>query len=500
MDFVSFTILFVLACITIRALRSHFTKSTKPNYKLPPGPSRLPIIGNLLEMGEKPHLSLSKLAKTHGPIMSLKLGQKITVVVSSVEMAKEVLLSYDHLLSNRPIPQSVSVLNHEHYSFAFIPISPLWREMRKLCNTQLLSHKNLDDSQHVRRHKMQELLSDVHRSSQIGKAIDIGTLGFKATLNLLSNTIFSIDLVESTDAAGEFKDVVTHITNLVGTPNLADFFPVLKKIDPQGINRRQAKNVRKVLDIFDRLINQRLKLREGNGFDRKNDMLDVLLTISKDNKLIDKTVIEHLFHDIFVAGTDTTVSTLEWAMTELIRNPQVMEKAKKELGEIVGNNGVPIEESDISKLPYLQAVIKETLRLHPPVPFLLPRKAKSDVDIAGYTIPKDAQIMVNVWNIGRDPTLWENPTLFSPERFIGSDIDVKGRNFELVPFGAGRRICPGLQLANRMLFLMLGSLINSFDWKLEDGMRSDDIDMTEKFGITLQKAQPLKVFPIKITN
>ncbi|MED6131654.1 hypothetical protein PIB30_011505 [Stylosanthes scabra] len=451
-------------------------------------------------MGEKPHLSLSKLAKIHGPIMSMQLGQKTSIVVSSVEMAKEVLLTHDNLLSNRPIPQSVSVLNHENYSFAFIPISALWREMRKLCNTELLSHKNLDDSQHVRRHKMQELLSDVHRSSQIGEAIDIGTLGFKATLNLLSNTIFSIDLVESTDAAGEFKDLVTDITKLVGTPNLADFFPVLKTIDPQGINRRQAKNVRKVLDIFDRLINQRLKLREGNAFDSKNDMLDALLTISKDNKMIDKTVIEHLFHDIFVAGTDTTVSTLEWAMTELVRNPQVMENAKKELGEIVGNNDVPIEESDISKLPYLQAVIKETLRLHPPVPFLLPRKAESDVDIVGYTIPKDAEIMVNVWNIGRDPTLWENPTLFSPERFIGSDIDVKGRNFELAPFGGGRRICPGLQLANRMLYLMLGSLINSFDWKLEDGMRSDHIDMTEKFGITLQKAKPLKVFPIKITN
>ena len=186
-------------------------------------------------------------------------------------------------------------------------------------------------------------------------------------------------------------------------------------------------------------------------------------------------------------------------MTELIRNPDIMIKAKKELEETIGS-GIPLEESDIYKLPYLQAIIKETLRLHPPVPFLLPRKAERDVDIGGYTIPKDAQVMVNVWTISRDPTLWENPTLFSPERFIGSDIDVKGRNFELAPFGAGRRICPGLLLANRMLLLMLGSLINSFDWKLEDGVKLEDIDMTEKFGITLQKAQPLRVVPMKISN
>lgn len=179
-------------------------------------------------------------------------------------------------------------------------------------------------------------------------------------------------------------------------------------------------------------------------------------------------------------------------MTELLCNPEVMSKANKELDQIIGK-GKPIEESDISKLPYLEAIIKETLRLHPPVPFLLPRKAERDVDIGGYTIPKDAQVWVNVWTICRDPTLWENPTLFSPERFMGSDIDVKGRSFELAPFGAGRRICPGLQLANRMLLLMLGSLINSFDWKLEDGMKPEDMDMDDKFGITLQKAQPLRV-------
>lgn len=186
-------------------------------------------------------------------------------------------------------------------------------------------------------------------------------------------------------------------------------------------------------------------------------------------------------------------------MTELLRNPEVMLKAKRELEQTIGS-GVPLEESDISKLPYLQAVMKETFRLHPPVPFLLPRKAERDVDIAGYTIPKDAQVLVNVWTICRDPTLWENPTLFSPERFLGSDVDVKGRNFELAPFGAGRRICPGLLLANRMLVLMLGSLINSFDWKLENGKKPEDIDMGEKFGITLQKAQPLRVIPIKISE
>ncbi|XP_004496721.1 geraniol 8-hydroxylase-like [Cicer arietinum] len=500
MDISSCMFLIVLTFVTIYVfLCSFFGKITKQYCKLPPGPSPLPIIGNLLELGEKPHKPLATLAKTYGPIMSLKFGQITTVVISSADMAKEVLLTNDQFLSNRTIPQSVSVLNHEHYSLAFIPVSPLWKELRKICNTQLFSHQTLDASQDIRRNKVQQLLNDIHQSCQIGEAIDIGTIVFKTTINLLSNTIFSVDLIHSNGAAGEFKDLVTDITKLVGTPNVADFFPILKMLDPQGVKRRQTKNVRKVLDIFEDLVSQRLKMREGTSVDSHKDMLDAMLNISKENEFMDTNMIQHLSHDLFVAGTDTTASTLEWAMTELMRNPEAMRKAKMELEQTIGCS-VPLEESNISKLPYLQAIIKETLRLHPPVPFLLPRKAERDVEIGDYTIPKDAQVLVNVWTIGRDPTIWVNPTSFSPERFLGSQIDVKGRNFELAPFGAGRRICPGLQLANRMLLLMLGSLVNSFDWMLEDGMKPEDMNMDDKFGITLQKAQPLRVVPVRISK
>lgn len=194
---------------------------------------------------------------------------------------------------------------------------------------------------------------------------------------------------------------------------------------------------------------------------------------------------------LFVAGTDTTAATSQWAMAELLRNPKSLSKVRAELDDIIGK-GNPVEESDVSRLPYLQAVLKETFRLHPAVPLLLPRKAEADVEINGFTIPKGAQILVNAWAIGRDKDIWEDPDLFKPERFMGSEVDVKGRNFELIPFGAGRRICPGLPLALRMMPLMLGTLIHSFEWKLENG---DDVDMEDKFGITLQMAQPLRAVP-----
>lgn len=200
-----------------------------------------------------------------------------------------------------------------------------------------------------------------------------------------------------------------------------------------------------------------------------------------------------------MAGTDTVTSTVEWTMAELLRNPEVMSKAKSELEKTIGK-GKLVEESHIERLPYLQAIVKEIFRLHPAVPLLLPRQAEVDLDMHGYTIPKGSQVLVNVWAIGRDPNLWDNPNLFSPERFLGSEIDFKGRSFELTPFGAGRRICPGLPLAIRLLFLMLGLLINCFNWELEGGIKPEDMDMDETFGLTLEKTQPVLAVPTKTTN
>ena len=184
-------------------------------------------------------------------------------------------------------------------------------------------------------------------------------------------------------------------------------------------------------------------------------------------------------------------------MAELVKNPEIMTKAQNEISLTLGKNCSVIHESDIGKLPYLQAIIKEKLRLHPPTVFLLPRKADSDVELYGYVVPKNAQVLVNLWAIGRDPKVWSNPEVFSAERFLNSTVDVKGRDFELLPFGAGRRICPGLTLAYRMLNLLLATLVHNFDWKLEDGMIPEDLDMTQKFGITLQKVKPLQVIPVE---
>ncbi|PON52449.1 Cytochrome P450, E-class, group I [Parasponia andersonii] len=506
--------IFLIIWISIQAFDLLFLAS-KRQQLLPPGPRPFPIIGNLLELGDKPHKSLAKLSHTHGPIMRLKLGQMTTVVVSSAAMAKVVLQTHDQLFSNRTIPDSIRACEHHEHGMPWIPASTGWRNLRKICNSHLFSAKALDTNQNLRHQKVQELLADVRRSAAAGVAVDISRAGFMTSLNLLSTTFFSVDWADpAADMAGELKEIVWDIMEAVAKPNLADYFPLLKKIDPQGIRRGMTSHFRKMMGLFDRIINQRLRLiREANSSStsagtttvpvQENDTLDTLLSYitseeNRENQVLDKTTIEHLLLDLFAAGTDTTSSTLEWSMTELLRKPEILSKAQAELERVIGK-GNQVKESDIAGLPYLQAIIKETFRLHPPAPLLLPRKAETDVEVCGYTVPKGAQVLVNVWAISRDPSIWDSPNEFIPERFLESNVDVKGRHFELLPFGGGRRICPGLPLATRMVHLMLGSLIHSFDWKLEGGVEPESMNMEDRFGITLQKAEPLRALAMPIT-
>ncbi|KAG6634189.1 geraniol 8-hydroxylase-like [Carya illinoinensis] len=499
MDFLSSIISLCLAWTLIQTFRM-FTRSKAILRKLPPGPKPFPVIGNLFDLAfGKPYNSIVELAQIYGPIMSLKLGQVTTVIISSEHTAKQVLQTHDQLLSNRPVPDALRVHKHDEYGLPWMPISAQWRNRRKIYNGKLFANKILDANQAIRYDKVQALLSETRQSSLIGEAVDIGRVASKTALSLLSSTIFSVDLADpNSDTAREFKETARDITTVAGKPNLVDLFPLLKKIDPQGVRHRMAVHFGKVMDIFDRVISERLQLRKVSGYITNKDMLDTLLNISEENNdELDKAKMKSLFVDLFVGGTDTTSATLEWAMAELLHNPDVVSKAKAELEQVIGR-GNPVEESDITRLPYLQAVIKETFRLHPPLPFLLPRKAEADVEVDGYVIPKGAQVLVNAWAIGRDPSIWENANSFMPERFLGSEIDVKGRHFELIPFGGGRRICPGMPLAMRMLNLMLGSLIHNFDWKLEDGVKIEDIGMEGKFGLTYQIGNPVRVVPIPI--
>lgn len=500
-DILSCIIYLLLTWISVQALmlftRRH--KAGSGSQIRAPGPYPFPVIGNLLELGDKPHRSLARLAKKHGPIMSLKLGQVNTVVISSATLAKEILQDHDSSFCNRTVPEAVFANGHHEYGLVWMPVSTQWKNLRKICNLHIFSNSKLNANQNLRRKKIQDLLAYISDHCRAGTSISLSQAAFDTSINLLSNTIFSIDFSNPASAtAREFNDIIRGILEDAAKPNLSDFFPVLKVLDLQGMRGRIKKSFVKVFALFDRLIDERLKQRQEHGYTESKDVLDTLLNIYEDKSVeIDRNNIKYLLADLFVAGADTSSGTMEWAMVELLRRPETLSKVRLEIEQNIGK-GKPIEESDINKLPYLQAVVKETFRLHPVVSLLLPHKASADIEIAGFTVPNGAQVFINIWAIGRDESIWDNPLSFMPERFLGSDLDIKGRNFELIPFGTGRRICPGLPLAMRMLHLMLGSLISSFDWKLEDGVRPEDIDMEEKFGLTLQMAKPLRIIPVAI--
>ncbi|CAJ1976860.1 unnamed protein product [Sphenostylis stenocarpa] len=495
MDLHIFLLLLTLFLVTTRfILKRRVTKNQ------PPGPTGLPIIGNLHQLGPKPHCALSTMAQTYGPIMSLRLGLVNVAVASSPAVAQEILQRNDQAFANRPIPESVAAQPNVGDTIAWAPADPRWRNRRRVCTTRIFTAQRLDLLQHLRHRKVQELVHHLRKQASKGKSVEIGELAFATMLNLISNTVFSEDLVDSEfKSAGEFKELVWRIMEDAGRINLSDYFPLLKPMDLQGVRRHVAVSYVRLHKIFDHLIRQRVAERQSTRA-AKGDFLDVLLDQCEQGDPSDFTVetIKPLILDLFIAGSDTSGSTSEWAMAELLRNPKVMQKAREELIQVIGSSNVEVTESDIPKLPYIQAIVKETLRLHPPVPLLLPYVAGHDVEVSGYTIHKGNQVLINAWSIGRNPQFWDEPLLFQPERFLRSNIDFKGRDFEYLPFGGGRRICPGLPLANRMITLMLAVFLHSFEWELPEGVTSQTLDMSEHYGITLKKLSPLSAIPISV--
>jgi typhasterol/6-deoxotyphasterol 2alpha-hydroxylase len=199
-----------------------------------------------------------------------------------------------------------------------------------------------------------------------------------------------------------------------------------------------------------------------------------------------------LYQDLIAGGTESSAVTVEWAISELIKRPEIIKKATEELDRVIGREHW-VEEKEIPKLPYIEAIVKETMRLHPVAPMLVPRQAREDATFGGYDIPAGTRVLVNVWTIGRDPTLWDNPEEFRPERFLEKSIDVKGQDFELLPFGSGRRMCPGYSLGLKVIQVSLANLLHGFSWRLPDGMKEADLSLEEIFGLSTPKKEPLQV-------
>nr|A0A1D8QMD2.1 RecName: Full=Carnosic acid synthase; AltName: Full=Cytochrome P450 76AK7; Short=RoCYP76AK7; AltName: Full=Miltiradien-20-al synthase; AltName: Full=Pisiferic acid synthase [Salvia rosmarinus]AOW42545.1 cytochrome P450 76AK7 [Salvia rosmarinus] len=504
--FVVFSLAFLAAWFIVVFPRwSDSRRRRGPGGELPPGPPPLPIVGNILQLRGDPHKSFAQLAKTYGPLMSLRLGTQFAVVVSSPEMATEILQKHGHAFSNRSIPDAINIHGHNEVSWNTMPAdSTGWKRIRRVGREKLFSHQALQQTEGQRQERLRKLADHVRGFSEQGRVMNVGEATFTTMTDLVFSTLFSIDLTDygATDSIAnkEFKEHVNAFTRYIGVPNISDFFPIFAPLDPQGIRRKIGHHLGSLLAFVQSMIEERLRERKASTYQKKNDFLDTLLDISEEGNGYDDLSIKEIRHfcvDIIVAGSDTSAATTEWAMVELLLHPDKLAKLKAELKSFLGEKSL-VEGSDISKLPYLQATIKEVFRFHPAAPLLGPREAVEETQINGYTIPKNAKIMVNFWAMTRDPSIWKNPESFEPERFLGKDIDYEGQHFELIPFGSGRRICPGMPLASRMLHCMVATLCHNFDWELEGGAESKQRQREDVFGLALQKKFPLRAKPIKV--
>nr|UHB15532.1 cytochrome P450 [Paris polyphylla] len=437
------------------------------------------------------------MAKTYGPLFRLRLGSVEAVVASSAAVAEEFLRTHDGNFCNRPPNAGAEHIAYNYQDLVFAPYGPRWRSLRKLCAVHLFSQKALDSLRPIRESEVHRLVS--HLRSLAAQKINLGAALNACATDALGRATVGKRVFGDEAAVEEFKGMVVELMRLAGVFNIGDFVKGLAWLDLQGVVGKM-KRLHQRYDVFlDRILEEhRAAGGEGGG-----DLLSVLIGLKEDVggdavKLTD-TEIKALFLNLFTAGTDTTSSTVEWALAELIRHPDILKQAQLEIDSIVGR-ARPVSDSDLANLPLVTAIVKETFRLHPSTPLSLPRVASEACEVGGYRVPKNATLLVNVWAIGRDPASWPDPLEFHPARFLpGGDhegADVRGNDFDVIPFGAGRRICAGMSLGLRMVQLMTAALIHAFDWTLPDGQVVEKLDMEEAYGLTLQRAVPLELRPI----
>ncbi|KAF5480764.1 hypothetical protein F2P56_001480 [Juglans regia] len=492
---VSWTWSILALLVLAHLLRQWALKSWNKNRKLPPGPRGFPIFGSLHSLGEFPHRNLQRLAQKYGPIMHLRLGLVPAIVVSSPQAAELFLKAHDLVFASRPPTESAKHIGYEQRSMIFAPYGSYWRNIRKMCTLEMLSNVKIDSFKSMRNEEIGLLVKFIQEAASNCVAVDLSAKVTSLNVDMSCRMVFGKKYEDKDLDEKGFKAVIHETMYLGAVPNLGDYIPCIRPFDLQGLTRRM-KAVSKIFDnFFEKIIDEHIQSKDENK--TNDDFVDVMLRLmgSKESEYsIERSNIKAIIWDMLVASMDTSATTIEWALSELMKHPRVMKKLQKELEIEVGLKRM-VEEADLDRLEYLDMIVKETLRLHPVAPLLLPHEAREDFTVNGFHIPRKSRVMINVWAIGRDTSVWGDAEKFFPERFVGSNIDLRGRNFQLIPFGAGRRGCPGMQLGLIVVRLVIAQLVHCFDWDLPDNIQPTELDMTEVFGLTVPRAKHLLAIP-----
>ncbi|XP_042033900.1 trimethyltridecatetraene synthase-like [Salvia splendens] len=481
-------ILFALLYAVVIAFASKLIR-TKPNRKIPPGPKPWPIIGNLNLIGPVPHQSFHLLSRKYGDIMQLKFGKYPVVVASSPEMAKQFLRVHDASFASRPSLAAGKYTSYNYKDLAWAPHGPYWRQTRRIYSNEVFNNKKVQLYEQVRIAERQYFYSNIRALA--GKPVvlkdHLSRYSLTTTWKMLSrdeyfseeNPVLNMD---------ELHKMVDEWFLLSGVFNVGDWIPWLSPFDLQGYVKKMKALNKKMDKFYNYVIDDHLARRVAEKEEvAPIDFVDTLLQLAKDGNKVEveltRDCVKALIQNLIVGSMDTSATTIEWAIHEILRQPRIIEKAKAELDKVIGRERW-VEEDDISQLPYLDAIVTETFRLHAVGTMLAPHYAMQDCNVAGYDISKGTTVFVNVWSIGRDPRSWDSPDEFLPERFLGKEPEAWGSNFALLPFGSGRRVCPGINLGLKVVRTMLANLLHGFDLKLVNGMRPEDVSLEEEYGLS----------------
>ncbi|ESQ45730.1 hypothetical protein EUTSA_v10010323mg [Eutrema salsugineum] len=477
-------LLCIIFSITILFLKKLTTGKKSNTLASPP---RLPLIGNLHQLGQHPHRSLRTLSHRYGPLMLLHFGTVPVLVASSADAARDILKTHDRVFASRPRYRIYEKLLYGSRNMASAPYGEYWRQMKSVSVIHLLSNKMVRSFREVRQEEISLLMEKIKKLSS-SSPMNLS----KLMTTLTNDVICRVALGRKYGAGTDFKELIDRLMRQLGTFSLGSYVPWLAWTDwIRGLDSQLEKTAKDFDELLEKIVQDH---EDGDG--DKADFADVLLAVQKEKSVgfeINRLSIKAIILDAFVGGTDTSSTLLEWEMTELLRHPKCLKRLQEEVRTVCKGRS-SVSEDDIQEMNYLRAVIKETLRLHPPVPLMVPHESTEDVKLREHHIPAGTQVMINLWAIGREVATWgPDAEEFRPERHLDSSssaADFRGQDFELIPFGSGRRMCPGISFAVVLNEVVLANLMHRFDWQSTEDHQTD---VAESIGSVIRRKFPLYV-------
>ncbi|EEF29986.1 3,9-dihydroxypterocarpan 6A-monooxygenase [Ricinus communis] len=501
-------LLFLLSLISIFVVRNLIRTYIKPStaIRCPPSPPALPIIGHLHLVGAPFPLSFQTLARRYGNLMQLRLVSSTFVVASSAAIANEIFKTHDLNFASRFEMGPTEYNIYRGTGFIVSPYGAYWRFMRKLCMTELFGGSQFDRFNHIQEKEVRNLLKLLTKLAREGEPCDLNVELETLTNNLICKMALSKRFSNNDTEAKKMRKLVSDIMDTGAKLGVSEVFGLLKKIDLLG----HGKKLEEALWRYDGVMEQIMKDYEENlvngGENKEKDVMDILLQIYRNPNAevkLTRIQIKHFILELFMASIDTESAAIQWTMAELINRPKVLNRLREEIDSVVSSSRL-VKESDIPDLPYLQAIVKESLRLHPPSA-MISRECTHDCKIDGFDIKAKTRMLINTYAIMRDPDMWPDPDEYMPERFLINatgkfdrhQMEMKRRECSYLPFGGGRRACIGFAHAYTLMHTTIAVLVQCFDWKVKDG---EKIDINVSNGFSGTMAPPLLCYPITHFN